>query len=148
MPSTTAIKSVQNFCKKIMSKFKQWYSLVSTQNYDRFSSLAFFMEHRLGIHRRPRQCKKSNRSLKRQNHTNPCGNCLILPYLKKARIRSGAGCLIKKFMSDACVAQWLEQSTGNRKTWARIPAQSKASFFPQKDFQILWYLNSSALFAI
>ena len=29
------------------------------------------------------------------------------------------------------------QSTGNRKTWARIPAQSKASFFPQKDFQIL-----------
>ena len=24
--------------------------------------------------------------------------------------------------------------TGNRKTWARIPAQSKASFFPQKDF--------------
>ena len=24
-----------------------------------------------------------------------------------------------------------------RKTWARIPAQSKASFFPQKDFQIL-----------
>ena len=31
----------------------------------------------------------------------------------------------------------LEQSTGNRKTWARIPAQSKASFFPQKDFQIL-----------
>ena len=25
----------------------------------------------------------------------------------------------------------------NRKTWARIPAQSKASFFPQKDFQIL-----------
>ena len=26
---------------------------------------------------------------------------------------------------------------GNRKTWARIPAQSKASFFPQKDFQIL-----------
>ena len=28
-------------------------------------------------------------------------------------------------------------TTGNRKTWARIPAQSKASFFPQKDFQIL-----------
>ena len=26
-------------------------------------------------------------------------------------------------------------STGNRKTWARISAQSKASFFPQKDFQ-------------
>ena len=24
-----------------------------------------------------------------------------------------------------------------RKTWVRIPAQSKASFFPQKDFQIL-----------
>ena len=38
-------------------------------------------------------------------------------------------------MSDACVAQWLEQSTGNRKTRARIPAQSKASFFPQKDFK-------------
>ena len=33
-------------------------------------------------------------------------------------------------------AEWLEHSTGNRKTWARIPAQSKASFFPQKDFQI------------
>ena len=44
-------------------------------------------------------------------------------------------------MSDACVAQWLEQSTGNRKTWARIPAQSKASFFPQKDFQILYILK-------
>ena len=38
-------------------------------------------------------------------------------------------------MSDACVAQWLEQSTDNRKTWARIPAQSKASFFPQKDLE-------------
>ena len=38
-------------------------------------------------------------------------------------------------MSDACVAQWSEQSTGNRKTWARIPVQSKASFFPQKDFK-------------
>ena len=35
-------------------------------------------------------------------------------------------------MSDAYVAQWLEQSTGNRKTWARIPAQSKASFFHRK----------------
>ena len=32
---------------------------------------------------------------------------------------------------------WLEQSTGNRKTWARIPAQSKAPFFPQKDFKFL-----------
>ena len=30
-----------------------------------------------------------------------------------------------------------KNSTDNRKTWARIPAQSKASFFPQKDFQIL-----------
>ena len=38
---------------------------------------------------------------------------------------------------DACVAQWLEQSTGNRKTWARVPAQSKTSFFPQKDFKFL-----------
>ena len=35
-------------------------------------------------------------------------------------------------MSDACVAQWLEQSTGNRKTWARIPAQSKASFSTER----------------
>ena len=25
--------------------------------------------------------------------------------------------------------------TGNRKTWARIPAQSKASFLTQKDFK-------------
>ena len=25
----------------------------------------------------------------------------------------------------------------NRKTWARIPAQSKASFFPQKDLKFL-----------
>ena len=40
-------------------------------------------------------------------------------------------------MSEASVAQWLDQSTGNRKTWARIPAQSKASFFPQKDFKFL-----------
>ena len=39
-------------------------------------------------------------------------------------------------MSDACVAQWSDQSSGNRKTWARIPAQSKVSFFPQKDIQI------------
>ena len=38
-------------------------------------------------------------------------------------------------MSDACVAQWLEQSTGNRKTWAPIPVQSKASIFAQKDFK-------------
>ena len=29
---------------------------------------------------------------------------------------------------------------GNRKTWARIRAQSKAYFFPQKDFQILQVL--------
>ena len=41
-------------------------------------------------------------------------------------------------LSDACVAQWLEQSTGNRKTWARIPVQSKSSFFLQKYFQILY----------
>ena len=41
-------------------------------------------------------------------------------------------------MSDTFVAQWLEQSTGNRKTSARMPAQSKVSFFPQKDFQILY----------
>ena len=40
-------------------------------------------------------------------------------------------------MSDACVAQWLEQSTGNRKTRARIAAQSKAAFIQQKDFQTL-----------
>ena len=39
---------------------------------------------------------------------------------------------MEKELSDACVAQWLEQSTGNRKTWARIPAQSKASFFHRK----------------
>ena len=46
-------------------------------------------------------------------------------------------------MSDACVAQ----STGNRKTWARIAAQSKASFFPQKDFQnYLILLSMTALF--
>ena len=49
-------------------------------------------------------------------------------------------------MSDACVAQWLEQSTGNRKTWARIPALSKASFFPQKDFQILQIINLINIF--
>ena len=30
---------------------------------------------------------------------------------------------------------WLEQSRCNRKTRARIPAQSKTSFFPQKDFK-------------
>ena len=37
-------------------------------------------------------------------------------------------------MSDACVAQWLEQSIDNRMTWARIPAQSKASFFSTERF--------------
>ena len=31
---------------------------------------------------------------------------------------------------------FLEQSTGNRKTRARIPAQSKASILPQKDFKL------------
>ena len=36
---------------------------------------------------------------------------------------------MEKEISDACVPQWLEESTGNRKTWARIPVQSKASFF-------------------
>ena len=44
---------------------------------------------------------------------------------------------MEKEVSDACVAQWLEQSTGNRKTWGRIPAQSIASFFPQKDLNSL-----------
>ena len=39
---------------------------------------------------------------------------------------------MEKEISDACVAQWLEQLTGNRKTCARIPAQSKASFFHRK----------------
>ena len=35
------------------------------------------------------------------------------------------------------------KSTGNRKTWARIPAQSKASFFPQKDFKFFkFYINN------
>ena len=42
---------------------------------------------------------------------------------------------MEKEMSGDCVDQWSEQSTGNRKTWARIPAQSKTSFFPQKDFK-------------
>ena len=35
-------------------------------------------------------------------------------------------------MSDACVAQRLDQSTGNRKTWARVPAHSKVSFRHRK----------------
>ena len=43
-----------------------------------------------------------------------------------------------------------ENHYGNRKTWARIPAQSKASFFPQKDFKFfkiyslmkIWFLSS------
>ena len=30
---------------------------------------------------------------------------------------------------NACVAQWSEHSTGNRKTRVRIPAQSKAFLF-------------------
>ena len=30
----------------------------------------------------------------------------------------------------------LEQSTGNRKIQARIPAQSDVSFFPQKDLKL------------
>ena len=41
------------------------------------------------------------------------------------------------FFKEFCVAQLLKQSTGNRKTWARIPAQSKASFLTQTDSQIL-----------
>ena len=45
-------------------------------------------------------------------------------------------------MSDACVDQWLEQSIGNRKTWARIPAQSKASFFHRKILKFFKYLNN------
>ena len=39
-------------------------------------------------------------------------------------------------MSEACVAQWLEQSADNRKTWTQIPSQSKASLFHRK------FLNS------
>ena len=42
-------------------------------------------------------------------------------------------------MSDACVDQWSEQSTSNRKTRARIPAQVKASFFPQNDFKFFQF---------
>ena len=48
---------------------------------------------------------------------------------------------MEKEMSDACVAQWLQQSTGNRKTWTRIPAQSKASFFHRKIFKFFEYYN-------
>ena len=44
-------------------------------------------------------------------------------------------------MSDACVAQWSEQSTDSRKTWARIPAQSKASFFHRNIFKFLKYFD-------
>ena len=39
---------------------------------------------------------------------------------------------MEKEMSAVCVAQCSEQSTGNRKNWARIPAQSEASFFYRK----------------
>ena len=49
-------------------------------------------------------------------------------------------------MSDTCVAQWLEQSTGNRKTWARILAQSKASFFHRKIFKLFKYIFIIELF--
>ena len=41
-----------------------------------------------------------------------------------------------------------EQSTGNRKTWARIPAQLKATFFHRKIFKFFKILNSFASFAI
>ena len=34
-----------------------------------------------------------------------------------------------------------EQSTGNRKTWARIPAQSKESFFHRKIFKFNKYIH-------
>ena len=56
---------------------------------------------------------------------------------------SGAGApevvqhFYKIFFRVGYVVDKILNSTGNRKTWARIPAQSKASFFPQKDFQIL-----------
>ena len=39
-------------------------------------------------------------------------------------------------------------STGNRKTWARIPAQSKASFFHRKIFKFFKYWIHLHLFAI
>ena len=44
---------------------------------------------------------------------------------------------IKCFMNFKLI-RW--QSTGNRKTWARIPAQSKASFFHRKIFKFFKYL--------
>ena len=51
-------------------------------------------------------------------------------------------------MSDACVAQWLEHLTGNRKTWTLIPAPSKASFFPQKDLKFFKFEFNLHLCAI
>ena len=44
---------------------------------------------------------------------------------------------VEKEMSDACVAQWLEQSTGNRKNLGLNPSAVKSVFFPQKDFKFL-----------
>ena len=44
---------------------------------------------------------------------------------------------MEKGMSEPVLLNWLEQSTGNRKTWTQIPEQSKASLFPEKDFQML-----------
>ena len=43
---------------------------------------------------------------------------------------------LNNFKLGGCVRlSWLEQSTSNRKTRARIPAQSSASLFPQKDLK-------------
>ena len=41
----------------------------------------------------------------------------------------------KKYFKNIFLNLQIEQSTGNRKAWVRIPAQSEASFFPQKDFE-------------
>ena len=37
--------------------------------------------------------------------------------------------------SHNLISKNFENLSVEKKTWARIPAQSKASFFPQKDFQ-------------
>ena len=46
------------------------------------------------------------------------------------------GCNNFKIIGRLCIVAHLEHSTGDRKTRARIPTQSKASLFPHKDFKL------------
>ena len=58
----------------------------------------------------------------------------ILLLLLKISLKIGKIIFQEKNLKDRKIILLI---SGNRKTWARIPVQSRASFFPQKDCQIL-----------